>query len=141
MYYKCKHFRIEELVPQETFYAHWGASWSFLNPHALMALDSIRELFDCPVTVNNWLWGGHFNYRGLRPKDCSIGADYSQHRLGNAFDCDVKGHTAEEVRETILASKDLFGIQHINCIEADVNWLHFDCRNIPYEDRIKVVYP
>jgi hypothetical protein len=113
----------------------------FLNPHALMALDSLRDFFDAPITVNNWLWGGPFSYRGLRPLDCSVGADYSQHRFGNAFDCDVSGVTAEEARVLILGAKDDFGIQHINCIEADVNWLHFDCRNIPYEDRIKIVYP
>jgi hypothetical protein len=141
MHHKCKHFRIEELVPMETFEAFGRHSWAFLSPRALMALDSLRELFDAPITVNNWLWGGPFNFRGLRPKFCTVGSPYSQHRLGNAFDCDIKGVTAAEARLVILDSKNLFGVQHINAIEADVNWLHFDCRNIPYEERIKIVRP
>lgn len=111
----------------------------FLNPLALQALDGIRDFFDAPVIVNNYHAGGRFQFRGLRPRFCSVGAEYSQHRLGNAFDCDVAGVSAEQVRKVILAHRDDPRFLFINCIEADVNWLHFDCRNIP--DRIRIVHP
>ena len=136
---KCRHFDIEELVDPETFRRFGGSSWMFLNPAALSALDDLREFFGVPVTVNNWHKGGPFRYRGFRPRSCTVGGEYSQHRLGNAFDCDIKGVTADEARQRILANKDDVRLMHITCLEDKVNWVHFDCRNIP--DRIRVVQP
>ena len=136
--YKCKHFEIYELVDPATYAIFDERAWMFFRPQALMALDGIREFFDAPVTVNNWQWGGPFRWRGLRLGSTIVGADYSQHKLGNAFDCDVREMTAEEVRQAILANKNDYRLQNINCIETKVNWLHFDCRNI--EDRIRLVH-
>lgn len=143
--YLCNHFKIYELVDKATLDRFGFRAWMLLNPIALQALDGIREFFtdlrgkDTPVTVNNYHAGGPFQFRGLRPKSCTVGAEYSQHRLGNAFDCDIKGLSAEEARREILANKDNPLLININCIEAGVNWLHFDCRNIP--DRIRIVHP
>ena len=136
---KCRHFDIKELVDPETYKLFGEASWMFLNPAALSALDDLREFFGVPVTVNNWHTGGQFKYRGFRPRACTVGGEYSQHRLGNAFDCDIKGVTADEARQRILANKDDVRLMHITCLEDKVNWVHFDCRNIP--DRIRVVQP
>jgi hypothetical protein len=143
--YICRHFKIYELVDKKTFDRFGLHAWMFLNPTALQALDGIRDFFtelrgkDTPVIVNNYHSGGPFQYRGLRPLSCAIGAEYSQHRLGNAFDCDIKGVSAERARQIILEHKDDPRLAMITCIEADVNWLHFDCRNIP--DRIRIVHP
>jgi len=137
--YRCKFFKIYELVDRFTHERFGEEAWQFFNPIALISLDGIREFFNAPVTVNNWFWGGSLQFRGLRPVYCTIGATYSQHRFGNAFDCDVKGVSAEEVRKTIIDNKDHELLRHITCIEADVDWLHFDCRNIP--ERIKLVKP
>ncbi len=137
--YLCKHFKIYELVDQQTFARFGLQAWMLLNPVALQALDGIRNYFDAPVIVNNYHSGGTFQFRGLRPKSCPVGAEYSQHRLGNAFDCDIAGISAEEARREILSNANDPRLYPINCIEADVNWLHFDCRNIP--DRIRIVTP
>lgn len=139
MFYQCKHFEIEELVPEEVYNIFRERSWQFFNIVALKSLDGIRDFFDSPVTVNNWKYGGKFSYRGLRQRSCDVGAEYSQHRFGNAFDCDIKGVTAEEARDVIKAHRNDYRFQGITCLEEDVNWLHFDCRNVT--DRIKLVYP
>lgn len=139
MFYKCKHFRIEELVDKLTFDRFGEKSWMFFNQSALKSLDSIREYFGVQVIVNNWLWGGELQYRGLRPKYVQVGSEYSQHRLGNAFDCTLEGVTADKVREEILKNKDKEGFELITCVENKVSWLHFDCRNI--ENRILIVNP
>lgn len=143
--YICRHFKIYELVDKKTFDRFGLQAWMLLNPLALQALDGIREFFtalrgkDTPVTVNNYHSGGPFQYRGLRPHSCTVGAEYSQHRLGNAFDCDIAGISADEARKIIVKHRNDPRFLFINCLEADVNWLHFDCRNIP--DRIRIVHP
>jgi hypothetical protein len=141
MNYTCRHFRIEELVPKDVFEKFGDRSWQFLNPVALKALDNIREHFDDYVTVNNWLWGGPFQARGFRPMWSNVGASLSQHRLGNAFDLDVDNLSAKAVRAEIILHKHHPHFRDINCLEADVNWVHFDCRNIPEETRILIVHP
>jgi len=138
VYYKCKHFEIYELVDPVTF-DKWGEqAWMFFRPEALLSLDKIREFYNKPVTINNWKWGGSFRYRGLRPNYVTTGAVWGQHRFGNAFDLDVKGLSAEQVRQDIIKNKDTV-FTEITCLEANVNWVHFDCRNV--SNRIMLVYP
>ena len=137
--YVPRHFKVYELVDKATFDRFGLQALMFLNPLALQALDGIRDFFDAPVTVNNYHSGGSFQFRGLRPRSCSVGAEYSQHRLGNAFDCDIAGVSADQARKIIMDHRNDPRFLFINCIEADVNWLHFDSRNIP--DRIRIIHP
>ncbi|MDO9535084.1 MAG: hypothetical protein Q7J85_07070 [Bacillota bacterium] len=137
--YKCKHFKIYELVDPVTYKRFGDEAWMFLNPLILMAADGIREYFGVPVTINNWHWGGEFQWSGLRTVFCTIGGKWSQHRFANAIDCDIKDIPAEEARQRILANQNHPLLQHITCIEASTNWLHIDSRNI--KDRIRIVYP
>jgi hypothetical protein len=137
-FYQCAKFRIEELVPPDVFQRFGQGAWMLLQPNALIMLDAIRHFYNVSVTVNDWLWGGRFSLRGFRPPTVTIGAAFSQHRFGGAFDLDVEGVPAGQVRQDILTHKDTH-FHLINCLEADVNWVHFDVRNIP--DRIRIVYP
>ena len=137
--YRCRHFSIHELIDEQTF-IQWGEdAWMFLRPEALISLDNIRTYFGKPITVNNWIWGGDLQYRGFRPFYCKVGADYSQHRFGNAFDITVEGIGAEEVRQEILANKNHVAFEAITCLETDIEWVHFDLRNV--QDRIWLVKP
>jgi hypothetical protein len=141
-FYKCKHFQPQELVDTETF-NKWDKTengiWFLFRPEALITLDNMREYFNSPITVNNWAIGGESQCRGFRPFSEPTGAKYSQHRLGNAFDCDIAGHTADEVREEILKNPDHDAFKFINCLEIGISWLHFDTRNI--QKRILLVQP
>jgi hypothetical protein len=136
--YKPRYFEIQELVDRVTFERFGVGSLMFFSPLALQALDGLREYFNRSVTVNNWHKGGPFQFRGLRPRGCAVGGEYSQHRFGNAFDCDVAGLSAGEVRKEILLHKDDPKLELITCLEADVSWVHFDCRNV---ERIRIVKP
>jgi len=143
--YKCKYFKIYELIDRFTYEKFGEEAWMFLNPLALISIDGVREFFtikrgkDVPFTINNWQGGGKFQFRGLRPIFYTAGALYSQHRLGNGFDGDLKNISAEEARQEILANKDHELLKHITCIETNINWVHLDCRNI--SDRIRIVEP
>ena len=138
-FYTCKYFFPYELVDKKT-YAEFGVNvWFLFRQDALISLDRIRQYFGVPVIVNNWHEGGSLQSRGFRPYNESIGAKYSQHRLGNAFDLDVAGITPDKVRETIIDNKDDSHFELITCLEIDVGWLHFDCRNI--SERILLIKP
>lgn len=90
--YKCKHFRIEELVSQQVF-KKYGAEfcWKFFDENLLRDLDTIREFHGLSITINDWFWGGSFQQCGLRcnkdPLVASAKGIYcSSHVLARAFD-------------------------------------------------------
>jgi len=133
--YIPKHFRIEELVSKTVFRKYGQQSWQFFDDRALKTLDRLRERFG-QATVNDWLWDGVNDSRGYRDPDDPVGAFRSAHKRGQAFDVVFKEIPAAEVREYILRNPDEF--HFINAIEANVPWLHFDCRNC---QRIMVFKP
>jgi hypothetical protein len=128
---KTVHFRIEELVDKDTFLEKGEEAWGLFVPDALTMLDGIREFFDRPVTVNNWLWGGPMQFRGWRPPWCPWGAKDSYHKRGMAFDFNVKMLTAEEVRQILVENKDDPKFRLIQRLEADVRWVHADIGRLP----------
>jgi len=130
-----KYFRIYELVDKQTYETYKEQAWEFFTTDILDTLTGVRELFDSPITVNNWWWGGLYKYRGLRSKQKSaeLGSPKSEHRyedshLCNAIDCDIKGYTAEQARQLILRNVDNPKISKLMRMEANTNWLHFDCK-------------
>ena len=100
--YKCKHFRIEELVSPAVFAAHGEGAWRFLHPEALIGIDALREELGEIITINNWLWKGHFRYSGLRasgefPKSSWLSA----HRHGKAFDMRVENVSPAKLQKAL----------------------------------------
>ncbi|MEY8247318.1 MAG: D-Ala-D-Ala carboxypeptidase family metallohydrolase [Bermanella sp.] len=124
--YECAYFDIKELVSKKVFVDRGQRAWGLLDERALITLDALRKRFG-PITVNDWAWGGVNQYRGLREPGCQIGATYSQHRFGRAFDCIFKNTSAQAVREYIMADPDEF--PYISALELNTSWLHFDVRN------------
>lgn len=131
-------FVIQELVTPDIFRARGDLAWQLLDQRALVALQSLRRKFG-PITVNNWHSGGSYEYSGLRPFDCSVGAHYSQHKYGRAFDCKFHDVEVEEARLYVLDNDYLFPT--INAIEIGVSWFHFDVRNLDYAHRIFTFKP
>jgi hypothetical protein len=126
-----KYFKIEEIVDRETFETLGEDAWQLFNTDALIALDGLREFLNTSITVNDWSRGGSMQWRGFRSNKCPIGATKSQHRLGNAFDCTIKGYTAAEARSVILAHQDDPLLERITRMEDKVSWLHFDLMELP----------
>ena len=119
-------FRLEELVDRQSFKDFGEGCWAFFPQESLYMLHGIREYFSVPVTVNNWLSGGPFQYRGYRGPSCGIGAISSYHKGGRAFDFDVKDMTAEEVRTEIKMHQDDPLLLLIQRMENKVTWCHVD---------------
>ena len=124
---KCKYFVIQELVDRHTYELFGEKSWWFFDEKLLTMIDRLREDLQTPIIVNNWMWGGNSQWRGLRTYRCGIGADYSAHRFGKAVDMTVRGYTADEVRKYLFANINRY--PELKGIEMDVSWVHVDVRN------------
>lgn len=135
---KSKYFKIQELVSKKVYDKHGEQAWMFIDTKLIKVLDLLREHFNRPITVNNWLWGGALEQRGLRTNLDELvknktekGTLYiSQHILGKAVDFNVKGLSSEEVYKEILKNKNKFYlISRIENIDSTPNWVHIDCAN------------
>lgn len=130
--YKCKYFKIEELVSKNMYEKYGDRCWELFDPRILESIDEIRQLFKQPITVNNWHIGGRFQYRGFRESECKEGSEFSQHRFGRAIDFDIKNILSSQARQGIIKYyKEWF--PYIKYVEDDVNWNHIDCRNSKYD--------
>ena len=133
---KSKYFRIGELVSKNVYKKYGERAWSFISDDLIKTIDSIREHFNRPIIVNNWLYGGTLEQRGLRANKDQIvkeKKDYylSQHCLGNAVDFNVKGMSAKDVYDDILKNKHKFPyLKRIEHIEKTPTWIHIDCANV-----------
>lgn len=126
--YKCEHFDIEELVPEDVFNERGEKCWELLDEDILADLDTLRDLLG-PLTINDWKWGGGFQYSGFRPEGCGVGSKYSQHKLGKAFDLKSKDHTVKEMHAIIRDNEHRFcGITRVED-KNGMTWLHVDGAN------------
>ena len=67
----------------------------------------------------------------------------SQHRFGNAFDCNIAGISPDDVRKEIMANEKLFMGQGLTTLEDGkiaTTWVHSDCR-ITRKENIFIVLP
>lgn len=126
MHYRPRHFRLEELVDPDTFQARGERAWELLDTGALITLDQLRVRFGRCI-VNDWHSGGELKLSGFRPANSPIGAKWSQHKHGRAFDCKFSDIKAEDVRRDIIEHEDDF--PYLTVLERGVNWVHFDTRN------------
>ena len=129
-FYKCKHFKIQELVDKQTYEKYGEGAWMHFNPIALKALDGIREYFGKSVIVNNWNTGGSMDSRGFRSPNDNTGSRWGFHPKGNAFDFSVEGMTADSVRAEIIKHQNESPFDEITALEINVTWVHMDFRNI-----------
>jgi hypothetical protein len=121
-------FALHELVDPHTFKSrNEDIAWGLLKQDAIDALHGLRTYFNVSITINDWFWGGQYEWSGYRSSGCTIGASHSEHRNGNAWDCKFKGLDAETVRKEIVENKGNELLKKITRLEADVSWVHMDC--------------
>lgn len=119
-------FPLRELVDKQSFIDYGEGCWNFFPQDSIDMLHGIRTYFNLPITVNSWPWGGGLRFRGYRGPSCTVGAPGSYHRRGRAWDFDVKGMTAEQVRTEIKANQDNEHLKLIQRMEKLVSWVHVD---------------
>jgi len=138
-----KSFYIHEFVPKVVFdHPTRDPRW-YIRPEVIQLAQYYRDYFGRPVYINNWYWGGDKYNRGFRTRFSQVGANWSQHRLGCAFDCNIKGLSPDEVRAEILANQSLFMSMGLTTIESGdyaPTWIHSDIRPT-HLDYILIVKP
>ena len=132
---KSEYFKIQELVSKNVYNKYGESAWRFIDEKLILSIDAIREYFNQPVTINNWMWGGNLQQRGLRAnKDDIVSGkkDYyiSQHCLGKAVDLNIRDFSIKEIYDSILQNKDKFPyITRIENIKNTPTWIHIDVAN------------
>lgn len=129
--YKCIHFKIFEIVPEELMSLPEDYLWGLFNQGLLKVIDRLREDLGQPITINNWKNGGEFSQRGYRTNSSKVGARKSAHKSGHAVDLDVKGFTADKVRQYILDHRERYS--EVTELEMTldgkpINWVHISVR-------------
>lgn len=127
-----KYFIIQELVCRHTYEKFRNSSWQFLDTELLHTLLVIREKIGRGMYVNNWDSGGSFSQRGLRCNICQLVKDKTNanriyltaHSNGAGVDFDIKGMTAEEVRQWIKKNESI--LPYPIRLEEGVTWVHID---------------
>jgi hypothetical protein len=123
-------FIIQEFVPR-SFWQEWkeNSIW-FVNPNTILFAQWLKDQTFSTVTINDWCFGGSYQFSGLRPFDCKIGAEFSQHKFGNAIDVKVKGWSGEQIRDLIRKYyhflNQTFGLTTIE--KNTPTWCHVDFR-------------
>ena len=126
------YFIIQELVCKHTFQRFGDKAWQFLDTELLHTLLVIRKAINKPIYINNWDGGGSFSQRGLRCNVCQLSKNktgknlsyLSSHCNGAGVDCDVKGMTAQEVRNWI--SENQVVLPYPIRLESGVSWVHLE---------------
>lgn len=142
-----KYFQIYELVGPKTYKKHGERAWKFFSDNALHSLLITRVNLNRKITVNTWYWGGKFSQRGLRTNvqnmfrqlTKALKLYLSGHVLGEAFDYDVQGMEAEEVREWIVANHHLYPmkirLEHKKNGKP-ITWVHQDSIFEPHNPKV-----
>lgn len=127
-------FKAEEFLPKH-IHAQYGDSFLFkiMDVRILNVITLIRIHFGAPVEINNWAWEKKsFNqWRGWRTPTSTVGALFSQHKMGRAIDFEVEGVTPINVRRELIGNAGLFieeGLTTMEHGDYTPTWTHIDCR-------------
>lgn len=139
-------FKIQEFVSKQVYEKYGNRCKEFIDQRIIDFMDKLRDDLGKPITINDWLWGGRFQQRGLRANLDQIVKDktnkgilyVSQHTLGKAVDFNVKGMSNREVYEYIIKNYHTNGydkyITRMEHIDSAPTWIHVDVSNTGKQD-------
>lgn len=160
-----KNFLVVEFVPKHIWDRFKEKSIWFVNPKIVAIAEFYKtfwltyyknklgnsNVLNVLIQVNTWHMGGQQQWRGLRTAKCTEGAENSQHRYMNAFDCEIiivmaDGSRVEanyvEVHQVIKLNETEFmanGVTTVEDVKIATGWLHTDCRWVPEQKNILIV--
>jgi len=123
-------FELYELFPRYFYNLHRAEQklWGVFDDRLLYSMDRLRKRYG-PLVANDWYWGGRNQFRGWRPTDCDVGAEFSQHKYGRGVDLEPVKVSVDQIRADISGNPFCEDFKFITCVEMDVSWLHIDVRN------------
>ena len=136
MQYKCKYFKIKELVcPELLKTVPESTLWMMFDDRLLMCADIIRE--KCGVVIINT---ATLTDCGVRDWTSKTGAKYSAHKFFRALDGHIQsiekqyaGNKTEKTKAYNKVREALMADPRLDCLnfENNISWLHFDTYNRP----------
>jgi hypothetical protein len=145
--YRCRYFKIQELVSPIVYYKYGDFCWRFFSDNIKKDLDTIRGTHGCSIIINDWVFGGKkYKQCGFRSNQDDLVKSKktlycSAHCLGKAFDLHSLHSNADLYSEiTQLKQKGL--LLAINRIESPKStgngWVHIDELGTDLEGRLEV---
>ena len=138
-----EHFDLRELVSPEIYLKSniTDRAFDFINANAIDVLEQIREEYG-PVTINTWHNGGNYKNSGLRAPDTTVGARYSAHKFGTAFDLKFKNTNPVSVYNDILNNQGKYPlIRRMEDANETKTWLHIEVSTLEREGDIYTFKP
>lgn len=133
--YRCKYFKIQELVSPQVFNKFGDFCWRFFSDEIKEDLDTIRKYHGFGITINDWVFGGNrYSQCGFRsnldPLVKSKKTLYcSAHCMGKAFDLHSSYSNLKLYKDIETLKKDgiLKAISRIESKQSTKNgWVHID---------------
>ncbi|MGL5714922.1 MAG: hypothetical protein ACRCX2_18035 [Paraclostridium sp.] len=146
--YKCKYFKIQELVCNHMYSQYGDRCWEFLDENFLISLDKFREIVGAPLTINNYSYNGTYKESGKRCPLCheikkhnnNGKCGMSAHIASNAADIKCKTKTPSELCKIALDNQAILtGFKRIEDLSATPTWFHVDSRG--HHKGIKIFKP
>lgn len=144
--YRCKYFKIEELVCNHVMANYGeGQQWSFLDENLKKTIDIIHEILDTPLTINQPASGRY--QCGMRCHLCDLvktskSPYISAHVQGKAVDLHLTPKatmSAEEARLKIQESAYKLPcnirFEHLQKGEP-IGWIHVDVRDNAQDKKV-----
>jgi hypothetical protein len=139
----AKDFVLQEFVHPELYRIFGNQAIRFVDERLITIAQFVRDVIDCPIDVNTYVYGGNYIDRGVRLPESRIGAKFSMHKLGKAIDISSRFMGIEEIYNLIRKyDKDLFdmGLRRIEDIIYTPTWLHLDVANTRHHS-IQIIAP
>ena len=128
MLFKCRYFRLQELVPPDVYNKYKDFAWRFFDEDILKDLDTIREHHGA-ITINNWSFGGNLRNCGFRSNLYENTNLYcSAHLMGKAFDLhSINNKKLYTDINQLFNSGKLKAIKRIESpLSTKYGWVHVD---------------
>lgn len=122
-----KNFSDYELVPERIHKLRHPDTW-FLDQKTVNLEQELRNKFG-PLTVNDWFWGGRFQYSGFDDGAQRGYGSLSQHRFARALDNKPRDISVQEMYHAIMSDQNYWlnlGLTRIENIQKTPTWLHTD---------------
>ena len=147
MVYKCRFFKVQELVSPQVYQKYGEFCWKFFSDLIKIDLDTIRNYHGYGIIINDWVFGGkNYTQCGLRSNLDPIVASKktlycSAHCMAKAFDLH-SAYSNYKLYKDIEYLKEHGMLKAVRRIESRQStkdgWVHIDEFDTEFINKLEV---
>lgn len=124
-------FIVEEFVDPKTYAKQGDKSILKMDIRMLRLAEWLRKKTGTPITINDWKWGGQYQWSALRTGESGY-SNYSAHMVGMGIDFKSKSHSPSELQQLVIDNweevKEYTGLNGLRMEHTDATptWCHMD---------------